>query len=228
MGVMNTTKPREPLKCPRCESTNTKFCYYNNYNNSQPRYLCKDCKRHWTLGGLLRDLPVGGSRKNKLKITSTNRNDNRTGWGVCKASLTLASKIFNPPCPAPTTSGITREKSSASQMMRNNIYEEKNIFDNLIPSSPQPYDTNIPFSIPTSSTTSSNIYNYMENLDSTMGEESTITWQGPIRRSIVMDNLSNYWNLDDIEALISTDDFKTDLDETEQDLMNEYNSQRPY
>ncbi|XP_028117197.1 dof zinc finger protein DOF3.4-like [Camellia sinensis] len=26
----------EHLPCPRCDSTNTKFCYYNNYNFSQP------------------------------------------------------------------------------------------------------------------------------------------------------------------------------------------------
>ncbi|KAI4368170.1 hypothetical protein MLD38_016757 [Melastoma candidum] len=55
----------EQLKCPRCGSTNTKFCYYNNYNKSQPRHFCKACKRHWTKGGTLRNVPVGGGRKNK-------------------------------------------------------------------------------------------------------------------------------------------------------------------
>ncbi|KAH6829058.1 Dof-type zinc finger DNA-binding family protein [Perilla frutescens var. hirtella] len=55
----------EPLNCPRCSSTNTKFCYYNNYNKSQPRHFCKSCKRHWTKGGTLRNVPVGGGRKNK-------------------------------------------------------------------------------------------------------------------------------------------------------------------
>ncbi|KAK4421243.1 Dof zinc finger protein DOF5.7 [Sesamum alatum] len=55
----------EPLNCPRCGSTNTKFCYYNNYNKSQPRHFCKSCKRHWTKGGTLRNVPVGGGRKNK-------------------------------------------------------------------------------------------------------------------------------------------------------------------
>uniref|UniRef100_A0A0D3F9H8 Dof zinc finger protein n=1 Tax=Oryza barthii TaxID=65489 RepID=A0A0D3F9H8_9ORYZ len=38
----------QPLKCPRCESTHTKFCYYNNYSLSQPRYFCKTCRRYWT------------------------------------------------------------------------------------------------------------------------------------------------------------------------------------
>ncbi|KAI3473878.1 hypothetical protein Pfo_028059 [Paulownia fortunei] len=39
------------LRCPRCESLNTKFCYYNNYNLSQPRHFCKSCRRYWTKGG---------------------------------------------------------------------------------------------------------------------------------------------------------------------------------
>ncbi|KAG8071827.1 hypothetical protein GUJ93_ZPchr0006g45878 [Zizania palustris] len=54
------------LNCPRCNSTNTKFCYYNNYSLQQPRYFCKTCRRYWTEGGSLRNVPVGGgSRKNK-------------------------------------------------------------------------------------------------------------------------------------------------------------------
>nr|KYP66257.1 Dof zinc finger protein DOF3.5 [Cajanus cajan] len=52
--------------CPRCASTNTKFCYYNNYSLSQPRYFCKGCRRYWTKGGSLRNVPVGGGcRKNR-------------------------------------------------------------------------------------------------------------------------------------------------------------------
>ncbi|KAL1543725.1 dof zinc finger protein DOF1.2-like [Salvia divinorum] len=46
--------------CPRCASANTKFCYYNNYSLSQPRYFCKACRRYWTKGGSLRNVPVGG------------------------------------------------------------------------------------------------------------------------------------------------------------------------
>ncbi|XP_027338584.1 dof zinc finger protein DOF1.4-like [Abrus precatorius] len=65
------TQQSEPLKCPRCDSTNTKFCYYNNYNKSQPRHFCRACKRHWTKGGTLRNVPVGGGRKNKRVRKST-------------------------------------------------------------------------------------------------------------------------------------------------------------
>ncbi|OIW10403.1 hypothetical protein TanjilG_05551 [Lupinus angustifolius] len=57
---------QQALNCPRCDSSNTKFCYYNNYSLSQPRHFCKACKRYWTRGGTLRNVPVGGGcRKNK-------------------------------------------------------------------------------------------------------------------------------------------------------------------
>ncbi|KAL1563252.1 hypothetical protein AAHA92_05739 [Salvia divinorum] len=65
--------PQEPehLPCPRCDSTNTKFCYYNNYNFSQPRHFCKACRRYWTHGGTLRDIPVGGSSRKNAKRSRT-------------------------------------------------------------------------------------------------------------------------------------------------------------
>ncbi|WJX81090.1 Dof zinc finger protein [Trifolium repens] len=94
-------------KCPRCESTNTKFCYYNNYNLSQPRHFCKTCRRYWTRGGALRNVPVGGGcrRNNKRskgnsisKSTSKpNRNDHRqvgigaSGGGSNSASANSSS-----------------------------------------------------------------------------------------------------------------------------------------
>uniref|UniRef100_A0A7N0SXL5 Dof zinc finger protein n=1 Tax=Kalanchoe fedtschenkoi TaxID=63787 RepID=A0A7N0SXL5_KALFE len=62
-GASNQT----PLPCPRCESLNTKFCYYNNYNLSQPRHYCKACRRYWTQGGSLRNIPVGGATRKHSK-----------------------------------------------------------------------------------------------------------------------------------------------------------------
>ncbi|RWW33602.1 hypothetical protein GW17_00001689 [Ensete ventricosum] len=55
-----TAEQQKNLRCPRCESTNTKFCYYNNYNLTQPRHFCKTCRRYWTKGGALRNVPIGG------------------------------------------------------------------------------------------------------------------------------------------------------------------------
>ncbi|GMH26944.1 hypothetical protein Nepgr_028787 [Nepenthes gracilis] len=85
---------QQTLKCPRCDSTNTKFCYYNNYSLSQPRYFCKACKRYWTRGGTLRNVPVGGGcRKNKkLKRAPQPSSSN----GSILASSTTSSKAMNP------------------------------------------------------------------------------------------------------------------------------------
>ncbi|KAE7996796.1 hypothetical protein FH972_001487 [Carpinus fangiana] len=65
-------QPEATLKCPRCESTNTKFCYFNNYSLTQPRHFCKTCRRYWTRGGALRNVPVGGGcRRNKRSKSSS-------------------------------------------------------------------------------------------------------------------------------------------------------------
>lgn len=70
---------QEQLKCPRCDSKNTKVCYYNNYNLSQPRHFCKNCKRYWKKGGTLRNIPVGGgTRKTKKLSTSTTSKCSKT------------------------------------------------------------------------------------------------------------------------------------------------------
>ncbi|KAI6671803.1 hypothetical protein NL676_006688 [Syzygium grande] len=80
-----TTRPQFPeqeqLKCPRCDSTNTKFCYYNNYNLSQPRHFCKGCRRYWTKGGALRNIPVGGGTRKATKRASSKSKRHNAGSG---------------------------------------------------------------------------------------------------------------------------------------------------
>ncbi|XP_050208097.1 dof zinc finger protein DOF2.2-like [Mercurialis annua] len=82
-----TSSNSENLRCPRCDSSNTKFCYYNNYNLTQPRHFCKTCRRYWTKGGALRNVPIGGGcRRNKNttmsssvgKVSSNNNNNLKT------------------------------------------------------------------------------------------------------------------------------------------------------
>ncbi|KAI9089168.1 hypothetical protein K1719_029447 [Acacia pycnantha] len=64
--VTAANSENQNLRCPRCDSSNTKFCYYNNYNLTQPRHFCKTCRRYWTKGGALRNVPIGGGcRKNR-------------------------------------------------------------------------------------------------------------------------------------------------------------------
>ncbi|XP_021892434.1 dof zinc finger protein DOF3.5 [Carica papaya] len=62
--------------CPRCGSSNTKFCYYNNYSLTQPRYFCKGCRRYWTKGGSLRNVPVGGGCRKSRRAKSSSRLSN--------------------------------------------------------------------------------------------------------------------------------------------------------
>ncbi|CAK7333845.1 unnamed protein product [Dovyalis caffra] len=72
--LANISMPEAALKCPRCESTNTKFCYFNNYSLTQPRHFCKTCRRYWTRGGALRNVPVGGGcRRNKRSKGSSSK-----------------------------------------------------------------------------------------------------------------------------------------------------------
>ncbi|MED6130636.1 hypothetical protein PIB30_002752 [Stylosanthes scabra] len=86
------------VKCPRCDSMNTKFCYYNNYSLSQPRYFCRACRRYWTHGGALRNVPVGGrSRKPKRpKFTNDNNNHSSDENNCSHSSLTEAMVVGVP------------------------------------------------------------------------------------------------------------------------------------
>ncbi|KAL4379233.1 hypothetical protein GQ457_02G007590 [Hibiscus cannabinus] len=85
---------QEQLPCPRCDSTNTKFCYYNNYNFSQPRHFCKSCRRYWTHGGTLRDIPVGGGTRKNAKRSRT------ASSHVAATTTSTATSHDNFPLPA--------------------------------------------------------------------------------------------------------------------------------
>ncbi|KAL1566795.1 dof zinc finger protein DOF5.7-like [Salvia divinorum] len=109
-------RPLEPaLRCPRCDSPNTKFCYYNNYSLTQPRHFCKTCRRYWTKGGALRSVPIGGScRKNKKMRTSPQPSGDDNG------SSSDGLKFFKGVAPAmdfqlnfPTTSLLNNQFDSS-------------------------------------------------------------------------------------------------------------------
>ncbi|KAK6234192.1 hypothetical protein QUC31_006598 [Theobroma cacao] len=88
-------QPEVALECPRCESTNTKFCYFNNYSLSQPRHFCKTCRRYWTRGGALRNVPVGGGCRRNKRSKGSNRSKSpavsERQTGSSSSSSTLAS-----------------------------------------------------------------------------------------------------------------------------------------
>ncbi|VVB05755.1 unnamed protein product [Arabis nemorensis] len=79
--------PEAALKCPRCDSTNTKFCYFNNYNLTQPRHFCKTCRRYWTRGGALRNVPVGGGFRRNKRSKSNGGN----GGGRSKSTVVVSA-----------------------------------------------------------------------------------------------------------------------------------------
>lgn len=90
--VERENKPPPNLKCPRCGSTHTKFGYFNNHKTDQPRYLCKICKRYWTQGGKLRNVPFGGTKRCDKRI----RDSSSSSCVVSKVRIT------SPPPPPPT------------------------------------------------------------------------------------------------------------------------------
>ncbi|CAI9087516.1 OLC1v1021597C1 [Oldenlandia corymbosa var. corymbosa] len=189
----------EPLKCPRCGSMNTKFCYYNNYNKSQPRHFCKACKRHWTKGGTLRNVPVGGGRKNKrLKISS---NPPSTTTTTTPSSVAAAAKnnnnINNVDHSFPLTSSVSNDAinslSGKSWMssIKNTTFSSSPMFSlghqdhqslQFSFSSLSPFDT-IPSSFPSSNLSlGNNIYEYNtggDQLDHVESTTSTITTVTP-------------------------------------------------
>lgn len=94
-------KPRpekqQAINCPRCNSLNTKFCYYNNYSLTQPRYFCKTCRRYWTQGGSIRNIPVGGGtrKNNKVMRSSSNIHVPNETKNLVPSILVPSSQIQN-------------------------------------------------------------------------------------------------------------------------------------
>ncbi|KAF8033055.1 hypothetical protein BT93_D1827 [Corymbia citriodora subsp. variegata] len=120
------TQPSEPLKCPRCDSTNTKFCYYNNYNKSQPRHFCKACKRHWTKGGTLRNVPVGGGRKNKRPKHS------HSSTAANSSSATSHSIVTAKAAAAPTSDApVQAREKQKFQGLQSEVCDQKDLNEML-------------------------------------------------------------------------------------------------
>ncbi|GMP74749.1 hypothetical protein CsSME_00032071 [Camellia sinensis var. sinensis] len=190
--------PPEPLPCPRCGSSNTKFCYYNNYNKSQPRHFCKACKRHWTKGGTLRNVPVGGGRKNKRLKTAT-------ATATATASGTTTTSRSN-------NSHMGIHQKNISEFLYQGLTHEYSMNDDFLSS----FESN-PSSI-SASFRCSDAYDYTGGLDFAI---TTATTSAPATSSGsqpwqvvptttrgggdggVMDT-SNYWNWDDFESLVSS------------------------
>lgn len=206
-------QPAEQLNCPRCDSTNTKFCYYNNYNKTQPRHFCKACKRHWTKGGTLRNVPVGGGRKNKRHNTSISSDSS----GVVVTKGTTSRNRGNPqfeeqgkfPILPPNVNNPVITSSFPA------FSSGDALFPGSIPNStipiflPQNQALHFPFSCSSSSSFDTNPSSISTTFQSPAVEDPTITmsaaqppWQTAATAGLEM---TNYWNWEDIDALVSTD-----------------------
>ncbi|KAK1260765.1 Cyclic dof factor 2 [Acorus gramineus] len=120
-------KPDKILPCPRCNSMDTKFCYYNNYNVNQPRHFCKNCQRYWTAGGTMRNVPVGaGRRKNKSSSSNPHFHRHITLPEVIQsaAPIDLSDPTNLPPLQPNTT--VLSFGSGLQERERSNSTEEFN------------------------------------------------------------------------------------------------------
>ncbi|KAK7412362.1 hypothetical protein VNO78_03817 [Psophocarpus tetragonolobus] len=104
--------PQQPQKCPRCESLNTKFCYYNNYSLSQPRYFCKTCRRYWTQGGTLRNVPVGGGCRKGKRAKSCNSSSSENSSSRRLPQQQAQEVVVQTQAPPLTTVVRTKDPSS--------------------------------------------------------------------------------------------------------------------
>ncbi|XP_058751165.1 dof zinc finger protein DOF5.4-like [Vicia villosa] len=121
------------LKCPRCDSVNTKFCYYNNYNLSQPRHFCKSCRRYWTKGGVLRKVPVGGgSRKSKHSKNSKTVSSSSTTIAPAATTPQEADEYKSNSESSAFTTTATEAIAIAKTPISNATNEQVNNFTGLI------------------------------------------------------------------------------------------------
>ncbi|XP_030521810.2 cyclic dof factor 1-like isoform X2 [Rhodamnia argentea] len=143
-------KPDKILPCPRCNSMDTKFCYYNNYNVNQPRHFCRACQRYWTAGGTMRNVPVGaGRRKNKNAATryrhitisealQASRVDSANGAQLCHLRTNGAVLTFgldSPVCSSQSPIPNIAEKTTVLNGYKNGFQDFENGDDSSTSSS---------------------------------------------------------------------------------------------
>lgn len=188
----------EQLQCPRCESTNTKFCYYNNYNKSQPRHFCRACKRHWTKGGTLRNVPVGGhGRKNKrTRKSSSSSSAVKTTTNGARTNATT-TRLNNTNLAFDLTDGVQRLNTHLAIDGEQRLNTHMGVFlpqQNLITSSE--LDNHI-FSSPSGLITTSKPFNFLQGgiaqvLSFPFSSSSTTSSFDTISTSFQSPNVYNY------------------------------------
>ncbi|URE23113.1 Zinc finger protein, partial [Musa troglodytarum] len=109
-----TSSPREDptaraaAQVPAVRLQDTKFCYFNNNSLSQPCHLCKTCRRYWTRGDALRNVPVSGARRRNKRNKSSGSSSKSTATtsvavrraGTSSSSVAVVTPAYpsSPPC----------------------------------------------------------------------------------------------------------------------------------
>ena len=114
--LLRIPKPEPGLRCPRCDSTSTKFCYFNNYSFAQPRHFCRNCHRYWTRGGALRDIPVGAPYRRR-RAKGSKPTAAATAASASSAALVMTSSCTTNVIPLAPTPQQATASSSASPLL---------------------------------------------------------------------------------------------------------------
>ncbi|AES63855.1 putative transcription factor C2C2-Dof family [Medicago truncatula] len=111
----------QPQKCPRCDSFNTKFCYYNNYSLSQPRFFCKTCRRYWTQGGTLRNVPIGGGCRKGKKSKTPSSSTPSSNSSLSQPTLPQSTDQLTMAAMAKNSSSVFASFSSAASFYQGGV-----------------------------------------------------------------------------------------------------------
>lgn len=122
-------KPDKILPCPRCNSMETKFCYYNNYNVNQPRHFCKNCQRYWTSGGTMRNVPVGAGRRKSKNHTASFSLPNHNPNGILRPDFQPNGTVLSFNSGESMTCVLSLGEKKSPNSTQNGIYKlEQGIF----------------------------------------------------------------------------------------------------
>ncbi|KAG6641179.1 hypothetical protein CIPAW_09G055100 [Carya illinoinensis] len=88
--------PKTTLELPKTPPILRRQQQQNQQQQSEPLKCPRACKRHWTKGGTLRNVPVGGGRKNKrLKKSSTATSASTSTSASAATTSTTNSDVDN-------------------------------------------------------------------------------------------------------------------------------------
>ncbi|KAE8659548.1 Mitochondrial ATP synthase subunit G protein, putative isoform 1 [Hibiscus syriacus] len=90
-----------------------------------PRHFCKNCRRYWTKGGILRNIPVGGGTRKNTKRSSSSNNSNQPKRQPNPATEpTPNPKLPDPSSPPPPTSSTIPQQVLLNSAVHNSVPDD--------------------------------------------------------------------------------------------------------